>query len=1041
MLPIVRVRLAGPFAVSRGDVALSDGQLGSRQARTLLKLLCVERGRLVDVQHISAVLWDGAVRPRAAENVATLVSRLRRAVDVSVIAGDRGGYRLGSTVEVDLDVAARLVGEAEHRLAGQPGLAAVGATRAIELLGTESALADEPYSEWAEPARTERNALLRRARHVAARAALESGDPTTATTFARAAIDDDKLDEPAYRDLMAAYQESGEPAAALATYQELRTTLAEELGIDPAPQTRELYSAILREERPIRESTRPASAPRLAGRAAELALLQAVWERTAHSRGEGAVLVVGEAGIGKTRLTEEFTHIVRQTGGTILPARCYETERSLLFQPIVEALAPLISRMPAATVRELAANHVGALADVVPDVAPILGAPRQQHSPIEIRRRRAFEAITAFLVRLSRRGPIVLLLDDLHNAGRSSVELLHYLIRHAGDSRLLVIATARTEAGAEVRAALADVATEVELGPLSREAVAELAAVAGHTAMVDRILAQTSGHTLYVVEILRALASGSSGMPASLQAAVLDRVGALGPETDEMLRAAAVLGGAFDPTILAALLGIDVPAAVARCEQALAARLLVVADREYEFAHDLVREVLYGNTPAPTRVAYHRRAADLLTDRPEAVGAHAAAAGDIRRAGRAWLLAADNAMSRLAAADAETLASRVIEIGDPETRARAFVVRGRAREALAQYRPAVDDLQNAVALARDSGDRRLEMVALRQLGGDAPVAAGNAAPAQVGYLQQGLRLAESLADRTMEADILDRLSVLSSNQLRLTEAVELGRRALTAAHSCVDQRALALALDAVKTPYTFLGEVGKLAPVVEELEPLMRAQHDLWMLQWTVFESAFIPLAAGDYGRTADRIDAAIGISRRGGLVSYDTWYLAHRGWADRLRGDISSAIEHGRRAVALGGELSHSWWQSASLSMLATTFLEIGEIDEAVALLERARPMAERGGTKGYVLRCIAPLALATGSTEILAEADALLSQIDAPAGSAWVLGADAYMCIAKAWLNRGDVERARVALAKLIRPVRRIPWRPLLAPVTALATAMELQ
>ena len=75
--------------------------------------------------------------------------------------------------------------------------------------------------------------------------------------------------------------------------------------------------------------------------------------------------------------------------------------------------------------------------------------------------------------------------------------------------------------------------------------------------------------------------------------------------------------------------------AVAQCEQALAARLLTVADRAYEFANDLIRDVIYATMPAPTRVSYHRRAADLLGDRPEAVGAHAAAAADWSRAARA----------------------------------------------------------------------------------------------------------------------------------------------------------------------------------------------------------------------------------------------------------------------------------------------------------------------------------------------------------------------------------------------------------------------
>ena len=90
-----------------------------------------------------------------------------------------------------------------------------------------------------------------------------------------------------------------------------------------------------------------------------------------------------------------------------------------------------------------------------------------------------------------------------------------------------------------------------------------------------------------------------------------------------------------------------VPAtALELCEAALGARLLVVSGRDYEFANDLIREVLYASTPEPTRLAYHRRAADLLTGQPESLARHAAAAGDWLRAGRAWLRAGEDAMGR-----------------------------------------------------------------------------------------------------------------------------------------------------------------------------------------------------------------------------------------------------------------------------------------------------------------------------------------------------------------------------------------------------------
>ena len=107
-----------------------------------------------------------------------------------------------------------------------------------------------------------------------------------------------------------------------------------------------------------------------------------------------------------------------------------------------------------------------------------------------------------------------------------------------------------------------------------------------------------------------------------------------------------MLGSAIDPLALGELLDLTPPAALEHCEQALQGRLLVVSGREYEFANDLIREVLYATTPEPTRLAYHRRAADLLTGQPEALAGHAAAAGDWARAARAWLLAAEDALRR-----------------------------------------------------------------------------------------------------------------------------------------------------------------------------------------------------------------------------------------------------------------------------------------------------------------------------------------------------------------------------------------------------------
>jgi hypothetical protein len=114
----------------------------------------------------------------------------------------------------------------------------------------------------------------------------------------------------------------------------------------------------------------------------------------------------------------------------------------------------------------------------------------------------------------------------------------------------------------------------------------------------------------------------------------------------------------------------------------------------------------------------------------------------------------------------------------------------------------------------------------------------------------------------------------------------------------------------------------------------------------------------------------------------------------------------------------------------LGTTLLETGATDEAVAVLELARAAAQQDDAEAIVLRCLAPLAEATGSAGILAEAAALLAGISAPAGSAFLTGDGCYLAVARAWLARGEPELARDALAPLLAAAGRVPW---VAPLAA--------
>jgi DNA-binding SARP family transcriptional activator len=1034
--------------VVRDGTELSDGEVGSRKSRTLLKLLAVERPGLVSVDRIVDVLWAQEAPAGAEQNVATLVSRLRAVLGPDVILGGRQGYRLadGPAISVDLDEAARLCDQAERKLPAAAAVALAAAERAVELLSAGTALADEQYAAWADPARAQVRALSRRARLAAAEAALAAGDAAAAMRHAEEATAADRLDEAAYRWYMSASAAAGEPARALAAYARLQERLGEELGVDPAPQTRELHLAILREQdggRPDHRGAAPAArrgppGPRLAGRDREIAALRGAWSRAVGGE-PGIVMIVGEAGIGKTALAEAVAAEAGEDGATVLRARCYEAERSLFLQPMVEAMTPAVSRLPAAALRDLLGERAPDAAALLPDVAALLGPQPAWRGSAEMERRRAFEAMTALLTGLADRNPVLLLVDDLQYAGRSTVEFIHYLGRHCAAARLLSLVTVRAENDAEIWAALAPAVTRVEIGPLGQAAVEQLAREAGQGELADSILERTRGHTLFVVEVLRALASGDVGVPASLRNAIAARVRRTGAAAEALLRAASVLGTALDPLALRDLLDLTPAAVVELCALALEARLLAVSGRNYEFANDLVREVLYATTPEPVRLAYHRRAADLLADQPESLGRHAAAAGDWHRAARAWLLAAENAMQRHAATDAAALATQALDAAeraaDPEVPARALILRGRAHDVAGDLDAAFTDLTLGAEAARAAGDLRLEMRALSELGRSRPwkIQAGRPVGYYTSALASGLRIAESLGDRASEADLLSRLAVLSANRLRLDQALDYGLRAVTAARASADEQALAAGLDGLKTAHLYLGDAQGLAAVLAELRPLLRRLGDLFRLQWAEFEVAFGFIAVADWDKAAAAMESAIEVNRLGGYPHFAAWYTAHLGWLARLRGRDAEAVTLGRLALAQTEEHEHAMWQATACALLGTTVLQTGDRPGAVELFRRGLAAAEDAGVEAYLLRCAAPLAAATGSPALLADADRLLGQAGIPDGGAWLLGEEAYLALAQAWLRRGEPERSRAVLAPLLALSERVPWTPTLAATLA--------
>ena len=1015
----VRLALCGDLTVTRDGVALTGPRLGTRKARVFVAALAGSRGAALSADRLVEAVWPDRPPRDPQANLATLASRLRKVVGDGFVEPGASSYALGRGVELDLDVAAELVASAGARLArGEPTLALSAASRALELLGEGEELAEECAGDWADGLRHQATELRREARHVRATAATTTGQTDLARSSAAAAVAADPYDERAHRDLMSALTQDGRATAALELYATLAARLADELGTDPDPATQRLHLAVLRGE-PADAPTSAAASPRagaLVGRQAELARLDRAWTEAAAGR-PSLVVVAGVPGIGKTRLLAELADLAAASGGLVLAARCRPGERSLFLQPFVEVLRPVLLSLPAPSLQSLLGAHLPAWTRLLPELGELFGLHPGPEVSHDLARRRSFDAVVGVLVGLAERQPVLVALDDVQYGADVTADLLAHLSARLVQAPVLVVAAVRTD-GLPRLPQLTSYAEPLLLGPIPPSAVDALSSAAGFGGRAAEVQARSRGHPLSVVASLRSLASGTDGVPHDLAGAVVGQLALLEAEPARLVAAASVLGTRVEPLVLAGLVDRPEVEVVLACEDLVRSGLMTAAGADYDFANDLVQEAVLATVSEPLRVAFHRRAADLMTDRPERMAAHAHGAGELARAAGGWLDAGRTAR-RMAAPD-DALALLALALDDAETAsetslaATILLERARAHEARTDYAAAEGDLLAARAALAGSREARLEMRSLRLLGGDITVARRRPLAEVVAHNEAGLGLAAELGDAVAEALFQSRIAVLECTRLRLATALDLATTGVTQARATRSPEATARSLDGLKSVHAYCGDATGLRDVLDELIPMLGRQRLPWLMQWALLESALVPAAEGRWQEARRRVDEALEVNRTTGYGAYAGFFRAQRGWLARLAGDLDDAVDDGRRSVADTSPADHPWWYATAVGTYATTLLEVGLRDEAAELCVAGLGVLGDEAGAAYRLRCLAPLAAATG--EDPAEADALLAAVEAPPGRAWVSGADTYEGVAAAWRAAGEPDRATAALAPLL-------------------------
>ena len=1013
----VRVAVCRVLTVTRDGTELSGPRLGTRKARVLVAALAAARGAPVATERLIDAVWPHA-RPRdPLANLATLASRLRRLAGDDLVVPGPSTYALGPRVELDLDVAAGHVEVAAARLRrDEPTLAFASAGRALELLG-DGRLAEE-YGEWAGPLRREAAERCRDARHLLSEAATAIGRPDVGLAAATEATQADPFDERAVRDVMRGLVADGRPSAALDAYQGLATRLADELGADPDGETRRLHLAVLRGE-PDQVREPPTGVPVadvLVGREDEVAFLDRSWADASEGR-SSLVLVTGVPGIGKTRLLAEVSAQARRTGGLTLATVCRPGERSLFLQPFLDVLRPVLLAMPASRLGTLLGPHLPTWGRLLPELAEVLEVPPEQEMSNELARRRSFDAVVAALAGLSAARPVLLTLDDLQYAAEATADLLAHLATRLASSPVLLLAAVRSE-GLAGLPQVTGPARALPLGPLPPSAVDALATAAGFPGRAAEVQARSLGHALSVVASLQALASGTVGVPEDLAEAVRGQLGRLEAEAAEVAFGASLLGTRVDPVLLSGLLGHSEVDLALACGRLTAAGLMSVRGTHYAFVNDLVRDAVLATLPEPVAVAYHRRAADLLADRPEEMAGHAHAAGEAARAAAGYLQAGRTARRSAALPDAQVLLTSALEDArtaqQPALEATVLLERARANEASAAYEAAEDDVLVARSVLSDAREPRLELRSLRLLGGDILVARGRPLDEVVSLNQTGALRAAELGDTVAAANFRSRIVVVECSRLELSTAHGLAVDSVAEARRSGDVEALARSLDGLKTVLAYLGDGRGLTLVLDELLPMLDRLDTTWLLQWAVLESALVPAAAGDWPTALGCVDRALALNTETGYDAYAGYFRAQRAWLARLAGDLDTALDDGRSAVAHTSPTAHPWWYATAVGVQASTLLELGRPAEAASLCATGLAALSPKAGSGYRLRCLAPLAAATGNG--LEDTSVLLAAVSAPPGRGWVLGADVYEAVSSAWLAAGEPERARETVAPLL-------------------------
>ena len=679
------------------------------------------------------------------------------------------------------------------------------------------------------------------------------------------------------------------------------------------------------------------------------------------------VLILGEAGIGKTRLASELAQWTRRQGVRTASAQCYPAEGNLPFAPVVAWLRTEGIREDLAGLEPLWKKELARLMpEQEADEAEVLGGSQKWQ------RQRMFEALARSL--LGSGAPRLLVLDDAQWSDKETLEIIHYLLRYDIHAPLLVLATARIEELDEkhplnqLRLTLQSRSqiSELELAPLEKSDLGQLARDLTGSELdskkQDHLYAETEGNPFYIVEMLR---SGETlegtGFPQTLRSILAQRLNQLSAPARDLVGLASVIGREFGYRLLANASQVDENTLVQALDELWSRRIIQTQQADaYNFTHGKLLEAAYEMLTSARRQMFHRKIAGaLMADAEQGleiehaiIARHFEKAGQYEQAVEQYLNAAGSARRVFANQDAIFHLEQALSLMSDKMGIKN---------------------EKQIQIARES----------RELLGDIYEISGNAKRALETYTEAIAQIV--LSERLVRARVLGKMAKVAAFKGDFEKGNQLFARAEEALGKPPAESEkgwwhtwLKIQFDRVWLHYDF-GNVEGIQTALDLIRPVVKRLGEQAQLGEYYFLLPTLYFRRDGYQMTADILrysTLALKISQQAGSLELLTRANFGYGFCNFLLGNFETAIQYMGEGLKLADQIGYVEQQIYNLTYLAAAHRGAENLDTCKTYAKRGLALSEREGESSFAATAYANLGWIAWKQNDLRQAKVLCQQ-----------------------------------------------------------------